>query len=129
MKSNDIRKPEFLALLDELHNAMVAVDIDRLDDMLAADYSLVHITGYEQPKQEWFDVMIAHSFDYHNIRVNTDSLILAISRSGNSAIVSGKGIFDATINGMHSPWRLEFTHEWYYHITGWRLVCSRYRSY
>jgi hypothetical protein len=129
MNSNDIRKPEFLALLNELHNAMVAVDINRLDDMLEDDYSLVHITGYEQPKQEWFEVMIDHSFDYHNIRVNTDSLVLAISGSGNSAIVSGRGIFDATINGMHSPWRLDFTHECYYDGLEWRLVCSRYRSY
>lgn len=127
MNSNDIRKPEFLALLDELHNAMVAVDINCLDDILEDGYSLVHITGYEQPKREWFEVMIDTSFNYHNIHVNNDSVTLYMN--GNNATLSGKGIYDATINGMHRPWRLDFTHECYYDGLEWRLVCSRYCSY
>ncbi|WP_342609761.1 hypothetical protein [Vibrio tritonius] len=58
MTSKAVPKPEFLALLDELHNAMVAVDINRLDDVLEDDYSLQHITGYEQPKREWAQPLI-----------------------------------------------------------------------
>lgn len=85
---------------------MTKADTDPLDKLLAPHYSLVHITGYRQPKEEWFAVIKNREFNYH--RITLDESALSISCNGNKGSVKGKGIFDATINGFHSPWRLRF---------------------
>jgi len=45
------------------HAAMVDARTADLDALLARDFALVHITGYVQPKAEWFDVIRSGTFD------------------------------------------------------------------
>jgi hypothetical protein len=95
-----------LALLSAYHEAMVAGDTEALNQLVAPDFSLVHITGYVQPKAEWFEVIRTRQFEYHSISVDQGSL--RINGDGDFVAVKGRGIFDATIQGMHRPWRLGF---------------------
>jgi hypothetical protein len=94
-------------VLRRYHAAMVDARTDVLDALVARDFALVHITGYAQPKSEWFEVIDAGAFDYH--RIDVDPRTLAIEVTGGTAVVSGRGVFDATIQGMRRPWRLQFT--------------------
>jgi hypothetical protein len=43
--------------------AMVDGDTEVLGELLTEDFSLTHMTGYVQPKQEWLAQMRAGQFD------------------------------------------------------------------
>ncbi|WP_316675269.1 nuclear transport factor 2 family protein [uncultured Tolumonas sp.] len=93
-------------LISLYHESMVNQDTDTLNDILDNAYYLVHITGYVQPKHEWFQVIHNHTFVYHDIRIL--DLQIDINDANSQAVVSGSGIFKATIYGMNRPWHLNF---------------------
>ena len=109
------------------HAAMVDARVDRLDRLLDAGFTLGHITGYIQPKNEWFGVVRSGEFNYHQIDV--DGAALSVRISGNTAVVEGKGIFNATISGMHSPWRLKFSMALNRHGDSWKIASVRYTRF
>lgn len=106
---------------------MEEAEITALDALLTAGYALTHITGYEQPKAEWFGVMRSGAFNYHHITLN--DRYTTIDVMGEQATISGRGIFNATINGLHSPWRLQFVTEWVREKGQWKMRHATYRSY
>lgn len=118
---------EIRRILHAYHAAMVAARTGQLSDLVDDDYSLVHITGYVQPKNEWFDVIRTRQFDYH--RIDIEDRTLSVSVSGDTATVTGRGVFNATINGMHAPWRLQFQMAWSRQHGAWRIKSARYTSY
>ena len=118
---------EIRQVMSAYHAAMIAADTVRLDALVAPSYSLVHITGHVQSRKAWFDVIRASQFDYHSIRIDEKSVALDVD--GNLARLSGRGIFDATINGAHSPWRLQFTLQLAKSQGIWRIYHARYASF
>nr|WP_296766931.1 DUF4440 domain-containing protein [Rhodococcus sp. (in: high G+C Gram-positive bacteria)] len=44
---------ELLSAYRSTYQGMVERDTDLLDDLLADDYTLTHMTGYTQSKTEW----------------------------------------------------------------------------
>jgi hypothetical protein len=109
------------------HAAMVAARLTDLDELLARDFVLVHITGITQPKREWFDVNRSRRFDYHSIEIEDESVVLDVTED--AAVLNGRGTFNATIDGMKNPWRLQFTMR--YAKTGerWQIAHARYTSF
>jgi hypothetical protein len=124
---NDSRTAEVLTTMRHYHRAMVDASIADLDGMLDDGHSLVHITGYVQPKKEWLELIGTGQFAYHGISIDENSL--AVTVAGRSAAVSGRGIFDATINGMHSGWPLHFTLEFQERDGRWILMRARYTTF
>jgi hypothetical protein len=117
-----------LATLMSYHSAMVAGDTSQLRGLTDPGFTLTHITGYVQPREEWLDVVDRGTFDYHRITLQPSTPDISIS--GAVARVRGRGIFDATIYGMHRPWRLAFdmTLE---RVQGdaWTIKRAAYRTY
>jgi hypothetical protein len=101
----------FRAQLEE----MVAGDTEILGDLLDDRFTLTHITGYVQPKAEWLAEMRAGQFDYHRI----DEQNTTIRLDGDSAVVTGRIVTDATVYGAHSNWRLVLTQEYRRIRGGW----------
>lgn len=124
--SNFDVESELFMVLDAYHDAMVAGSIDALDELVHENFSLVHITGYVQPKQEWFEEIETYQFHYHRIRVDEESL--SVIATGDHAVVRGRGIFDATINGIRSPWRLQFTVR-FSRSGRWRIDQAQYGTF
>lgn len=120
-------RSEIIQILHAYHTAMVEARTDELDQLLAEDFSLVHITGYEQPKREWFEVIRSGQFDYHAIAIEEEQLTVNIT--GDAAVLMGRGIFDATINGTRNPWRLQFTVRYAKRDNRWTMVHARYTSF
>lgn len=110
-----------------LHAAMTAGDTRSIAALIAEDYALVHITGYRQPCGEWIEAIWNRDFVYHAITV--DAATLQVDTGGDGAEVSGRGVFDATINGMHAPWRLQFTMALCKTAGKWQFTHSRYASF
>jgi hypothetical protein len=100
---------------------------DDLDRLLDSAFSLVHISGYEQPKREWFGVVGSGQFDYH--RIDVEDKAVSVNVTGNTAVVTGRGIFNATINGMDAPWRLQLTMRFERRGDTWTIMHARYTTY
>jgi hypothetical protein len=113
-----------LEVLANYHRAMVEADTGKLAALVDQRFSLVHITGYVQPRDEWFEVIRTGQFDYH--RIDVDDTVVRFDAG--LASVSGSGTFTATINGMHAPWRLRFTLVFAHENGEWRIMSARYRS-
>jgi Domain of unknown function (DUF4440) len=109
------------------HSAMVDASTDDLNTILDEEFSLVHITVYVQSKHEWFGVIRSGQFDYQSIRV--DQKVLSVTVSGTTGIAAGRGIFDASINGMRRPWRLQFAIRLAKHGDARRIVEARYTTF
>jgi len=116
---------EVLTLMRAFHAAMVERRTDLLAGMLASDYSLVHITGYRQPRDEWFQVIESRQFDYHRIDIDQ----MSVKVTGDAASVTGRGIFNATINGVQAPWRLRFAMQLERSGEGWKLISAHYERF
>ena len=113
-----------MRVLRAYHSAIIDARTYDLEAILDRRFSLTHITGYVQPKGEWFDVIRSGQFDYHTITVEEETISLTVP--GKSAIVAGRGLFDATINGMRRPWRLQFTMRFARDAAGWRITEACY---
>jgi hypothetical protein len=118
---------ELLRVLRAYHDAMVEANTGDLDKMLDEAYALVHITGYVQPKGEWLGVIRSGQFAYHTIDVDEDAL--SVNLNGSTAVASGRGIFDATINGTRNPWRLRFTMQFAKRNGRWAIGHARYTTF
>ena len=130
MSTTESVSAEEYAIRDVLlryHAAMVDARTTDLDALLERDFTLVHITGDVQPKAEWFDVIDSGRFDYHRIDVDERSLVMSVADA--SAVVTGRGIFDATINGMRRPWHLQFTMQLAKSAGAWRVRHARYDTF
>ena len=115
---------EVVEVLQDYHRAMVEADTDKLAVLVDRQFSLTHITGYVQPRDEWFHVIRTGQFDYH--RIDIDEVEVRIN--ADVADVAGSGTFNATINGMHAPWRLRFTLVVACQNGRWKIMSARYRS-
>jgi hypothetical protein len=118
---------EIIRVLHAYHAAMVDADTGELDGLLDKEFALVHITGYVQPKDEWFGVLRSGEFDYHRIEIDENTL--SVSIDGSAAEVRGRGIFNATINGMRNPWRLQFALRFARRGDTWIIAHARYTSF
>ena len=85
--------------------AMVDGDTAALGELLTTDFSLTHMTGYFQPKQEWLAEMRAGQFRYHDAQERE----LALTLDGDSARLVGRIVTGATVYGTRARWRLQLT--------------------
>jgi hypothetical protein len=118
---------EINEVLCAYHTAMVEARVDELEKLLDKNFSLTHITGYVQPKDEWLNVIRSGEFNYHDIHIDKQALSLKII--GSHATIKGKGVFDATINGMHAPWRLQFDMACSKQGERWKVMFALYQPY
>ncbi|WP_166215875.1 nuclear transport factor 2 family protein [Pseudomonas atagonensis] len=118
---------EITEVLNAYHNAMIEARTSDLDRLLHPEFSLVHITGYIQPKHEWLDLVWSGDFNYHRIELEQRSIGVGVI--GKSSTVQGRGIFNASINGKTAPWRLQFTLELTQHKGVWMIASARYITF
>ncbi|MEU6351724.1 nuclear transport factor 2 family protein [Streptomyces sp. NPDC047072] len=95
--------------------AMTDGDTGTLDDLLDSGFTLTHITGYVQPKVEWFAQMRAGQFVYHAIREND----VTVETEGDAARLVGRVVADATVYGTHADWRLRLTIDYAWQGDAW----------
>jgi len=86
--------------------AMVDADTDTLRALSTPDSHAEHISGYNQPREEWFDQIVSAYFDYHSI----DNQSIEVTMTGpTSATLVARSTIDVTIGGSRNTWRLEST--------------------
>ena len=82
--------------------AMVAGDADALGALLAEDFTLVHMTGYRQPKAEWLADVRSGQMTYHSVA----DVEVTVDVSGGSPVLHARTRTEATIWGGHGVWPL-----------------------
>lgn len=82
--------------------AMVTGDVHRLGGLLGDGFTLTHMTGYVQPRQEWLDEIATGSMRYHAMA----DVALTVSGNDSNPTVTVRTLTDATIWGMRHEWRL-----------------------
>lgn len=94
---------QVLAVVRQLAVLMIERDTVAMNGILDEHYTLTHMTGYVQPKAEWFNEVMKESMKYysanevnHNVTVN-----------GNKATVIMQNLVDARIWGSRNTWRLQ----------------------
>src|SRR5215213_1448243 len=99
-----------LANYEDQRRAMVAGDADALGALLAGDFTLVHMTGYRQPKIEWLADVRSGAMTYHSI----EDIDVSVGVSGGAPVVTARTRTAATIWGAFGTWplqlRITFTH-------------------
>jgi ketosteroid isomerase-like protein len=83
--------------------AMVAGDADALGALLAEDFTLVHMTGYRQPKGEWLADVRSRAMSYHSI----EDVDVSVDLSGDTPVVTARTRTAATIWGASGTWPLQ----------------------
>lgn len=92
-----------LANYEDQRRAMVAGDADALGELLAADFTLVHMTGYRQPKAEWLADVRSGAMTYHAMA----DVDVSVDVSGDAPVVTARTHTAATIWGASGTWPLQ----------------------
>lgn len=88
-----------------MYRGMLERDTAVLDELLADDYTLTHMTGYEQPKREWLAQIDSGRMRYHSAQPHDT----AVEVDGDTAVLVGRDVVDATIWGSRGTWNLQLT--------------------
>lgn len=100
-----IEKSQVLAVTRQLTELMIDRDITGLNKIVDINFTLTHITGYVQSKEEWFSEIEKESMKYYSYK----EVKTAVTIDGYKAIFTGQNLLDARIWGTRNNWRLQQT--------------------
>ena len=106
IKMKDTRtsdESEVLAITRQLTQLMIERDTVALSKILDGNFTLTHITGYVQPRSEWFSEIQKESMKYYSAKEVSHS----IKVYGRTAEVIQQNLLDARIWGSRNTWRLQ----------------------
>lgn len=96
-------KATVMATVKQLAELMIARDTTAMNKILDDHYSLTHMTGYVQPKAEWFSEVAKESMKYYSVKAVNH----VVKINGNRADVTVHDLVDARIWGSRNTWRLQ----------------------
>jgi hypothetical protein len=92
-----------MATVRQLAEFMIARDTSAMNKILDEHYTLTHMTGYVQPKAEWFNEVIKESMKYYSEK----EVNYSVKINANKASVTVQNMVDARIWGSRNVWRLQ----------------------
>jgi len=101
----DNSKSEVIEVTRQLTQLMIEKNTKELNKILDKSFSLTHITGYVQPKEEWFSEIESERMKYYSYK----EVKTSVEINGDKATFVGQNILDARIWGSRNNWRLQQT--------------------
>ncbi|MBS7565346.1 nuclear transport factor 2 family protein [Mucilaginibacter sp. Bleaf8] len=98
---------QIIATTHQLTQLMIERDTAKMNKLLAADFTLTHITGYVQAKNEWFNEIVTERMKYYSAKEVKTSVTI----DRDKATFVGRQMLDARIWGTRNTWRLQQTME------------------
>ncbi|KIS02822.1 nuclear transport factor 2 family protein [Paucilactobacillus wasatchensis] len=96
---------QIIQLYRDENVAMVAKDINKLNEILAPTMHLTHMTGYVQPKLEWIDQIQNEEMHYFS---STEDNVKNVEINGDTASLIGQNKVRASVwGGGVNTWPLE----------------------
>jgi len=96
---------QILDLSRQLTQLMIEKDTVGLNKILDPLFTLTHLTGYEQSKEDWFAEIESERMKYYSY----DEVKTSLKIDGNKATFVGQNLLDARIWGSQNQWRLQQT--------------------
>lgn len=94
---------QVLIVTRQLTQLMIAGDTAAMSKILDKNFTLTHITGYVQPKSEWFAEIERESMKYYSAKEVAHSIKI----NGDRAAFVQQNLLDARIWGTRNTWRLQ----------------------
>lgn len=113
------------ALYRRLHRAMLDADTSALAALLSADFHLVHMTGYDQPRAEWLAHIASGRMRY--LSSVEDSVVVELD--GDFARLRGRNRVKADIWGAKGTWPLQLDIRLVRQTGGWLLLEATASTY
>ncbi|MFH6999626.1 nuclear transport factor 2 family protein [Flavobacterium sp. FlaQc-57] len=101
----DHNKSEILDLTRQLTELMIDKNIVEMNKILDSHFTLTHITGYVQSKEEWFSEIESERMKYYSY----SEVKTSVNIDRNKAVFVGQNLLDARIWGTRNNWRLQQT--------------------
>jgi ketosteroid isomerase-like protein len=105
VKPNPDDKAQISQAYRDMYRAMLERRTDELAPLLSDQYSLTHITGLRQPKREWLSAIDSGQMRYHSAKEKS----VTVEVTGDTAVLVGRSVVDATIYGSRGAWNLQLT--------------------
>jgi len=99
----DNNSNEAFAVVQQLAKLLITRDTTELNKILDKDFTLTHMTGYLQPKEEWLHEIAKETMKYYSKREVNHTIKI----NGNFAEVMIQSMVDARIWGSRNTWRLQ----------------------
>ncbi len=94
---------QVLVVVQQLAELMIKRDTAAMNHILDEDYTLTHMTGYVQPKAEWFNEVTKERMKYYSAK----EVLHSVKVNGNKATATMQDLVDARIWGSRNTWRLQ----------------------
>jgi hypothetical protein len=101
----DNNKSQVPDVTRQLTQLMIEKDTAAMNKILDSHFTLTHITGYVQPKQEWYAEIESERMKYYSYK----EVKTSVEIDGDKATFVGQNILDARIWGTRNNWRLQQT--------------------
>ena len=98
-------KSQILEVARQLTQFMIDKNVVEMKKILDKNFTLTHITGYVQPKEEWFSEIESERMKYYSYR----EVKTTVTIDGEKATLVGQNILDARIWGTRNNWNLQQT--------------------
>lgn len=99
------QKLQILDVTRQLTQLMIDRNTAEMNKILDAQFTLTHITGYIQPKEEWYSEIESERMKYYSFKEVKTSVII----DGDEATFISQNLLDARIWGSRNTWRLQQT--------------------
>ena len=105
----------------DFQEAMIEKNLEKLNEIICDNYTLTHMSGKTQTKQEFIDEIMDGTLNYYKSTINNPDIMLF---GENKAIFKADVTLDAKVYGMKGTWTLnsqqtleKINDEWY--ISKW----------
>lgn len=99
----DNEKLHVLDVTLQLTLLMIDRNTEALNKILDQDFTLTHITGYIQSKEEWFSEIETERMKYYGYK----EVKTSVKIDDDKATFIGQNLLDARIWGTRNNWRLQ----------------------
>ena len=86
----------------EFQNAIIEKDFEKLDEILNDNYTLTHMSGKTQTKQEYIDEIMDGTLNYYESIINNPTITIEKNR----AVLKADVTLDAKVYGIKGTWTL-----------------------
>ncbi|MCP2025206.1 hypothetical protein L1276_000346 [Flavobacterium sp. HSC-32F16] len=98
-------REKVLDVTRRLTQLMIDKNTVEINKLLDNSFTLTHITGYVQPKEEWLSEIEKETMKYYSFK----EITVSVNIDGDKAVFIGQNILDARIWGTRNKWRLQQT--------------------
>ena len=104
MPNPDTTEQQLIEAYRQMHRFMLAADARSLKPLLAEGFTLVHMTGYAQPRDEWLEQIDSGRMRYFR---SEEEEVSVIQFQDQRATLRGRNRVKACIWGSQGTWPLQ----------------------